>query len=291
MSAGAGHGRIRLRRVEGAGGVGLNVACAGPEGAPAIILLHGWSQHYLSWSKQLAGPLADRFRLIAPDLRGHGASDKPDAAEAYDNSAPWAGDIAALIEQLGLVRPVLVGWSMGGWLVCDYLRTHGPDAIAGIALVGSTIRLGQGAKPGLHAKRRPEVRAEGMYSTDQRANLEATIAFLRACFAAPPSKQDLALMTGFNMLVPPHVRRAARLRSEDYAPVLEAYEGPAMVAFGAAEKICLAPMQDEVRAALPRARVHVYARSGHAPFWEEPASFDTDLAAFAAHAHAMETTP
>lgn len=272
---------MRVHKVAGAGGTVLHVRDAGPEDAPALVLIHGWSQHHLSWSRQLEGGLARRFRLVAPDLRGHGASEKPAQPEAYDNSAPWAGDVAAILAALGLSRPILVGWSMGGWVVCDYLRCFGADAIGGIVLVGSTIRMGQGARPGVHEKRRPEVRAEGMYAEDQAVNLAATIAFLRACFAAPLSKHDLALMTGFNMLVPPHVRRAARLRSEDYTPVLAAYRGPALVVFGEAEKICLPAMQEDVVAALPQARVRRYRGVGHAPFREAPELFDADLAAFA----------
>ena len=274
---------MRTHRIEGAGGVGLHVADAGPQDAPAILLIHGWSQHSLSWSKQTGGALAERFRLVVPDLRGHGASDKPDDPACYDNPAPWAGDIAAVVAALALDRPLLVGWSMGGWVACDYLGAHGDGAISGLVLVGSSSRSGALADPAVAARRRPEVRAEGMYSTNQKAALDATIAFVKACFAAPLSKQDLAFMVGFNMLVPPHVRRAARLRSADYRPALGALTKPALVVQGAAEKVCLRPVFEEVVAALQAPRVAIYDGCGHAPFWEAPARFDADLAAFADH--------
>lgn len=272
---------MRKHSVTSADGTTLHVRDWGPEDAPAILLLHGWSQHHLSWSKQTDSELTEEFRLIAPDLRGHGASDKPDDPAAYDNSAPWAGDVAAIIEALGLVNPLLVGWSMGGWVVCDYLRVHGDDAIAGIVLVGSTARTGPGSNPDQTRKHRPDVRAEGMYSDDLPTNLNATIAFVRACFAAPLSKQDLALMVGFNMLCPPHVRKAARLRVDDYRRELGAFTKPAMVLFGAAERICLPAMADELRAALPGAVCNTYLGVSHAPFWETPARFNDDLAVFA----------
>mgnify|MGYP003563393238 CR=1 FL=1 len=272
---------MRKHEIAGADGVRLHVRDRGPEDAPALLLIHGWSQHHMSWSKQMGGDLADRFRLVAPDLRGHGASAKPEDAAAYDTSAPWAGDIAAIIAALGLDRPLLVGWSMGGWVACDYLRVHGDAGIAGLVLVGSTIRMGQGAAAGVHEKRSPAVKATGMYSEDQEANLTATIGFLRACFAKTPSKQDLALMTGFNMLCPPHVRKAARLRSEDYRPELEALTKPALAIFGEGEKVCLPAMADEVRAALPGGRSLSYPGCGHVPFWENPDRFNADLAQFA----------
>lgn len=266
---------MTAHQITGHNGIRLHVEERGRADAPAILLVHGWSQHHLSWSKQLGGPLAERFRLIAPDLRGHGASEKPDNPVAYDNSAPWAGDIAAIIDGLGLDRPILVGWSMGGWVACDYLRVHGDAGIAGLVLVGSGVR----PIPGL--VRRPEVEAKGMYSEDQEVALAAVIGFVKACVAAPLSKRDLATMVGFNMLVPPHVRKAARIRGEDYSAELAALTKPAMIVQGAAERIATQPMFEALKAALPRAEVALMQGCGHAPFWEAPEKFDQTLATFA----------
>ena len=273
---------MRARRVEGHGGVGLHVAEAGPEDAPAILLLHGWSQHHLSWERTLRGDLARRFRLVAPDLRGHGASDKPDAPGAYDNPEPWAGDVAALIGTLGPAAPVVVGWSMGGWVACDYLGGFGDAGISGLVLIGSAARTGALADPAIVAKRRPDVAAQGMYSEDQAAALDAAVAFVRACFSAPIGKRDLARMVGFNMLVPPAVRRAARLRDNDYRATLGALSKPAMVIQGADEKVCVPEAFRETVDALRNPRVEIYPGCGHAPFREDPARFDADLDAFAA---------
>jgi pimeloyl-ACP methyl ester carboxylesterase len=272
---------MKTHRIEGADGVGLHVVETGPETAPPLLLIHGWSQHHLSWSRQLNGPLAQSFRLVAPDLRGHGASDKPRDASAYDHGAPWAGDIAAIIDALALERPVLVGWSMGGWVACDYLAACGDGAIGGLVLVGSSARTGALADPAIAAKRPPEVRAEGMYAADQAEALAATVAFVEACFARPLPPRDLARMVGFNMLVPPEVRRAARLRAADHRPALAALTRPAMVVQGEEERICLPEIFAEVVAALPGPRVERYSGCGHAPFWEDAARFDADLADFA----------
>lgn len=272
---------MKTHRVIGAGGVGLHVAEAGPPDAPPILLIHGWSQHHLCWSKQLSGALAERFRLVAPDLRGHGASDKPDAAEAYQTSAHWAGDIGAIIKELSLDRPILVGWSMGGWVVADHLRAHGDGAISGAVVIGSSVRIGTHADPAVAAKRRPDVRAEATYGTDQLAELRAVIAFVQACFAAPLSKKDLAFMVGFNMLCPPHIRRAARLRDEDFRDAWGRLTKPALIIQGAAERVCLPEILADMQAAIPHARTVTYPGCGHAPFWEQPERFDADLAAFA----------
>ena len=265
--------------VTGYGGVKLHVREAGNPDGPPILLLHGWSQHHLSWSKQFKGALAERFRLIAPDLRGHGASDKPPEPHHYDCTAPWADDVRAIIRDLALDRPLLVGWSMGGWVAMDYLSIHGDADIAGLALVGSSVR--SAGDPAVAAERSAAVKADGMYSADQGVQITSAIAFLKACFAAPLSKQDLALMTGFNMLVPPQIRKASRLRAFDGGPAAAGLTKPAALFWGEAEKVCSRAMFDAAQAALPDAAAHTYPGAGHAPFWERPDAFDTDLASFA----------
>ncbi|MEL6220611.1 MAG: alpha/beta hydrolase [Pseudomonadota bacterium] len=280
---------VRHHRVTGAGGVGLAVRETGPEDAPAILLIHGWSQAALCWSKQFRGPLAERFRLVAPDLRGHGASDKPDDPALYRTSRLWAEDMRAVVDSLGLGRPVLVGWSMGGRVLGDWLEHFGDADLSGIVLTGAGARSGALADPDVMARRKPDVEALGMYEDDLEAQIDAAIAFVKACVAAPLSKRDLAFMVGYNMLVPPHIRKAARLRDADNREDLAAVTCPALVIQGAAERLCLTPMYEEVMASLPEhAQGLVYPGCGHAPFWEDAPRFDADLGAFAAGCFGVE---
>lgn len=272
-----------IHTVSGWQDIPLHVPEFGDPDGPAIVLVHGWSQSHLSWERQLDGPLADRFRLIAPDLRGHGQSGKPDAPENYNHSAPWAGDINAIIKQLGLVRPILVGWSMGGWVVQDYLRMHGDADIAGFSLVGSSGSTGRHTPVEALEKRTGDsaVSAKGMFESDLPTNIAATIAFVKACFATPLAADDLATMVAFNMLCPPHVRRAARIRHEDYTDTLAKTRVPALVQWGVHERLAVAPMPQHTVDVLPKGRAICYAHSGHAPFWEEAEQFNADLADFA----------
>ena len=85
----------------------------GQADGPPILFIHGWSQNHLCWAKQYESALADEFRLVAYDLRGHGMSEAPLEPEHYTDGELWADDVAAIIDQLGLDRPVLVGWSYG----------------------------------------------------------------------------------------------------------------------------------------------------------------------------------
>jgi pimeloyl-ACP methyl ester carboxylesterase len=134
---------MKIHSVEGAGGVKLHVREWGRPGGIPILLIHGWSQSLLCWTKQQEGVLQDEFRVVASDLRGHGMSDAPLQAEQYTDGDKWADDVAAIIDQLKLDRPILVGWSYGGFVISDYVRKHGQNKIAGINFVGAAVVLGE----------------------------------------------------------------------------------------------------------------------------------------------------
>ena len=272
---------MTTHQVIGYGGIPLFVRDEGPQDAPVILLIHGWSQHHLSWTKQLESDLTKEFRLIAPDLRGHGASGKPDEAEAYNHSRPWADDLAAIIDELELDNPLLVGWSMGGRVVGDYLHHHGDQDIAGVVMVGAPATTGTLAPPESIPLRKPDVVAMGTYSNDQATEISSVIAFVRACANKTLSKQDMAFHVGLNMLCPPHIRKAARLRDSDHREDYAKLTKPTMVIHGGAERVCVKPLFEQMVAALPDPLVHIYQGDGHMPFWESPDRFNKDLAAFA----------
>jgi len=93
-------------------GITMNVALAGPEDAPPVILLHGFPESRRTW-RNVAPLLADKLRLIMPDQRGFGDSDRPLEVEAYSTDTLIA-DIFALADALGIERFALVGHDWGG---------------------------------------------------------------------------------------------------------------------------------------------------------------------------------
>ena len=100
---------MKSHKVVGGGGTAIHLVETGnPNGRP-ILFIHGFSQCSLAWSRQLSSDLADDYRLIALDLRGHGLSDKP--REGYSESRLWADDVNAAIQSLSLDHPILCGWS------------------------------------------------------------------------------------------------------------------------------------------------------------------------------------
>ncbi|MED4731141.1 alpha/beta hydrolase [Aneurinibacillus migulanus] len=109
--------------ITGGSGTALYVEDTGNRYGKPIVFIHGFSQSLLCWKKQLQSHMAKEFRLVAMDIRGHGWSEKP--IEEYDSPKNYADDIQAVIKTLKLRHPILVGWSRGGALVCDYLQYYG----------------------------------------------------------------------------------------------------------------------------------------------------------------------
>lgn len=99
-----------------------------------VVLIHGWPLSGGSWERQSAVLLAAGLRVITYDRRGFGRSSAPDAGYDYDT---LAGDLAKLIDQLGLDDATLVGFSMGGGEVARYMGKYGGKGVGRIAFVSS----------------------------------------------------------------------------------------------------------------------------------------------------------
>jgi pimeloyl-ACP methyl ester carboxylesterase len=123
----------RSRSFRTPGGPNIHVLDWGGQGAPAV-LLHGGSLTARTWD-YLAIALRSDFRLIALDMRGHGASDWADdySIESY------AADLMAVIDGLGIERARLVGMSLGGTVACEFALRH-PDRTESLAMVDVTSR-------------------------------------------------------------------------------------------------------------------------------------------------------
>ena len=100
-----------LSRVVLSNGVTLQVATQGPSSGPAIIMLHGLSDSWFSFSRVLPLFPPDR-RIVVPDLRGHGDSDRP----VEYRMADFAGDVIRLMDALKIEKAAIVGHSMGSFL-------------------------------------------------------------------------------------------------------------------------------------------------------------------------------
>jgi pimeloyl-ACP methyl ester carboxylesterase len=264
--------------VTGGGGVTLHARESGNPDGPAIVFVHGWSQCDRCWGRQLEGPLAATFRLITFDNRGHGMSDKPSEPGSYTDELLWADDLAAVIDGTGVERPIVVGWSYGGFIVTDYARAHGDGAIAGIVLVGGAVQL----KPPTFDHLGPGLltNAQEMCLPDLGASIAATRRFLRACTARPLDTDTWESALCWNMAVPPQIRGALIAREIDGDDVLTSLSVPTLVIQGLNDEIVLPSMARHVLESCPTAVASWYEEVGHMPFVEAAERFDGELATF-----------
>lgn len=116
-------------------GLRLHLAEAGPADGPPTILLHGFPESGFGWRHQI-GPLAGSgLRLLVPDQRGYGLSDRPKGIAAYHLDR-LAGDVIALADACGLARFNLVGHDWGG-LVAFWVASFYPERVERLAALNA----------------------------------------------------------------------------------------------------------------------------------------------------------
>ena len=271
-------GRMQVHTVTGGGGVRLHVREWGNADGPPILFIHGWSQNYLCWDKQYESPLRDEFRLVAFDLRGHGMSEAPAGPGPYTDGTLWADDLAAIIGRLGLERAVLVGWSYGAFVICDYLRAYGQGRVAAVNFVEGAVKLGEAAFGTLIGPGFLDHFADAT-ADDLPANIRGMRGFVRACLAKPVAAGDFETALCWNMAVAPQVRASLGARDIDDDDVLRGLEVPLLVTQGRSDTVVLPAMAEHILATCPTAEASWYDGVGHVPHLEEPGRFNRELAA------------
>ena len=271
--------RFNGRFVEGGGGIKLFVETTGNPANPSILFIHGFSQCRLSWDRQFESALAGDFYLVRMDNRGHGMSDKPRDPAAYQNGKNWADDIHAVIKALGLNRPVLSGWSYGGYIISDYVRHYGQEAIGGLNFVDAVTELGSDDAskmlgPALLAL------APALLSNDAVESSLALGSFIDLVTHDELEPHDFYFLLGFNAAVPSYVRQALFGRKLDNRDVLKSLKVPVLITQGQEDQLVLTVAADFIASHIPHASRIDYPRCGHAPFFEVADQFNRDLGAF-----------
>lgn len=264
-------------------GVALAVQEYGDPEGPAIIFIHGLLGSRLSWEKQVNSATLQRYRLIAYDLRGHGLSGKPAGLDAYRQGRRWADDLAAVIAATGASKPVLVGWSLGGTVISNYLAAYGDSSIAGAVYVNGVIELAP-AQITPHPKVYRDV-----ISTDLKTHLDAMRAFLRLCFHRQPDQAGFERLLANAAMASWDMQKAVQSLTVEAAEGLGKARVPVLLLYGARDAL-VQPGASIGRAVAinPRIKNLMYADSGHAPFLEQHDRFNSDLAAFM---RALELSP
>lgn len=256
---------------------GLTIAAyawGNPQG-PEIVFMHGYSQCYLAWRRQIEDlELAREFRMVAYDLRGHGGSSQPTDRELYKHDKVWADDLKAVIDAVGLKKPVLVAWSYAGRIVADYVKAFGQDGIAGVNYVAASTK----------ADRKfigPAIKyVVEMASDDLATSVRAARMFVHACFAGRPAGEEMDTTLGYTQMVPPKIRSAMMERTRDTGDVLPQLTVPVLASHGSMDRIFLPAASFHVAQTTPGATLSIYDGVGHTPFFEDPKRFNRELAEF-----------
>lgn len=265
---------LRELTVRGAQGCELLVRDYGPADAQAIVLVHGLGADGLVWQRQVDA-LAGEHRVIVVDLRGHGRSSAP-VGDSYSSASTWADDLAAVLEQTGASRPVLIGWSYGGLVIADYVAAHGTDAIAGIGLVAPLRKVGTdeafglladvflGVVPGLLAETLPE-------------SVAAAQAFVDLIPGTEWTDVQRYERLGAALTVSPAVRSAMFARECDTDSTWRGVQVPMLLAYGTADQIVKAESTAGLAELLPDAVVSAYDGAGHSLFTDDPERVSQDI--------------
>jgi non-heme chloroperoxidase len=256
-----------------ANGTTLEVVDRG-EGHP-LVFVHGVMCSGRFFEPQL-DHFAQRRRVIVPDLRGHGASEKPQAGNTVGG---YADDLHALLTELGVQHPTLVGWSMGSMVAYEYLKRHGSDSLTALVIVDQPPS--DFAWPeyefGFFT---PEILDHTLeqLQTDPRGLVEMLVGLM----LHDPSDEDVAWMTEEMLKVPESVASSILVSQtlKDYRPFLSEIKVPTLVTFGADDKLTSPAAAQYIVERIGQARAVVFENSSHAPFWEEPDAFNRTLDAF-----------
>jgi pimeloyl-ACP methyl ester carboxylesterase len=241
--------------------------------APAIVLLHGLFGSGTNWHG-IAKSLAGRWRVLAPDLRNHGASPQAEAA-GYE---AMVADIAALLDANGIASCALVGHSMGGKLAMQFALSH-PERVRGLVVVD----MAPVAYPGRLRDIVTALQGLDLSAFTRRADADAALAprivepAVRAFLLQNLVRADGRFAWRFNLS---GLTAALEQLMGFEVPPGRCYERPALFLHGTDSDYVGPAVHAPTRALFPAARFEAVAGAGHWVHAEQPAAFLQALARF-----------
>jgi pimeloyl-ACP methyl ester carboxylesterase len=237
-----------------------------------LVLVHGHPFDRTMWAPQIEAFSATR-RVIAPDLRGYGASP---VVPGITPLSVFAQDIEALLDELKVDAFVLAGLSMGGQIAMDCYRQFG-DRVRGLVLADTFPAAETPGGRIVRGETADRLLAEGMgrYADEVLEKMVAP-------YASPDVKAHVHRM----MTATPPEGAAAALRGRaerpDYRELLTRVGVPALVVVGADDAYTPVADAEAMHAALPDSRLCVIEGAAHMPNLERPEEFNEALGAFLA---------
>jgi pimeloyl-ACP methyl ester carboxylesterase len=248
-----------------------------PRGPP-VVLVHGYTDSARDWVPLLPY-LSKRLRLILVDIRGHGASSKP---ECCYTRFDFAYDIKLLLDELKVSRADIVGHSLGS-IIGQTFGEFWPERTRRVVLISST----GGRPPGSTQPPQFDFAAE---IRKLKEPIEADSPFMIAWWDSPtPVDPDFIRRQRKDAAaIPLRVWLAVLdqgLSGDSYGDLqgtLPRLKAPTLLIWGSRDPIMEEPVRKTLRDALPQAHVKIFEGLGHNPFWEDPASVGTVINSFLA---------
>ena len=241
---------------------------------PCLLLVHGFPLNRRMWQPQLK-PLADAgFRVVAPDLRGFGASDAPADGYSIDR---FADDLIALLDALKIERAVVAGMSMGGYILMNLLERH-PERVSAACFVATRSSADDEAG---------RARRNAMAAEAERLGANPIIKiFAELLFAADTmhtTPELIARVTSWMRDTKPQGLAGGLLAMrdrKDYTPLLPGFSLPSLVIGGAEDRAASPDALKILTSGLPDCRSLVIDRAGHMLNMEKPGEFNAALLQF-----------
>ena len=269
-------------RIEIEPGVRLFVDIEGPQFVPdgpalrekpTLLLLHGGPGYDHSGFKPRFSALADVAQIVYYDHRGHGRSDRRPPDEWTLDT--FADDVVRLCDALGVVKPIVLGQSFGGFVAQRYIARH-PAHPAKVILSSTSPHLGLGRKLDRFERLGgPAVRAsaEAFWSTPGPESWADYLLKCRRFYNTTPQDDDLAgKRTLFNLDIL-FASAGGEQQSMDLLPGLARAQCPVLVVAGEHDPVC--PVEDarDIAAALPArwSRLVTFPHAGHGSYRDQPA--------------------
>ena len=265
------------RMVEVANGVSLRVIEAGKVGdGPVLVFIPGWSTGAEVWRQQIER-FAPTHRVIAFDPRSEGESTKTTSGNTPETRAQ---DLHALLERLGVQRPVLIGWSQGVQDVAAYVERYGTKDLAGIVLVDAAISDGA---DGMAARPEDTATQFKMFAVYQAHQNEYLHGMMGAIISKPQSNDAIERLVNTGMKTPSDVGVAmliADMFGTNRTPALKKIDCPTLI-IASAKSDELARQQAAANQ-IPHARFEKVEDAAHAVFLDQPDRFNALVTSFAA---------
>ncbi|WUO55950.1 alpha/beta hydrolase [Streptomyces sp. NBC_00280] len=238
-----------------------------------LVLVHGHPFDHTMWNPQIEAFSATR-RVIAPDLRGYGAS--PATVDTTTPLSRFAQDIEELLDEARVESCVLAGLSMGGQIVMEYCDRF-PERVRGVVLADT---FPAPETPEGHLAR--NTMADRLLAEGMRGYADEVLAKMVAPYADASVRAHVhRMMTATDPRGAAAALRGRALRP-DYRPLLTRLTVPALVIVGADDTYTPVSDAEAMHAALPDSTLHVIEHAAHMPNLERPAEFNKALADFLA---------